>query len=132
MTRLLIVLALVAVVAVVAALRSRRLGSLQSDDGAGLPRVPAELVGPGRTWLVFATRYCATCEPAAEQLRLAHPDDTVAKVLVEEHAELAERFAIRTAPTLLEVGADGVVRRVVAGAEAVLAVAGEGRISVHD
>ncbi len=121
MTRLLVVGVVVTAVVVLGWLRSRRLRSLSQHAPVGLPALPESLAGPGRTWLVFATRYCATCDPAVERLRAAHPDDTVRKVLVEEHPELANRYDVRTAPTLLEIAADRTVARVVAGATAVFA-----------
>lgn len=118
--RALVVVGLVALVAAVAWWRARRVRALRAPSPAGLPPVPSEHRGDGRTWLVFATRYCATCDPAVAGLRAAHPTDTVRKVLVEDEPELAARFDVRMAPTMLEVGPDGAVRRVLAGADAVL------------
>lgn len=118
--RLLLVVALVALFVVAKVAYDRRSVRLADRTALDLPRVPERLRGPGRTWVVFATEFCATCGPVTDRLRVLHPDDTVHKVMVEQDAALADEFVVRTAPTLLEVDADGFVVHSVAGAAPVL------------
>lgn len=118
--RIIVVVALLAVFAVAKVWYDRRSASLADRSSLDLPSLPDRLRGPGRTWIVFATEYCATCGPVTERLQSLHPDDTVRKVMVEHESGLADEFAVRTAPTLLEVDATGAVVHSVAGAEAVL------------
>ncbi|WP_436794926.1 thioredoxin family protein [Actinospongicola halichondriae] len=118
--RLLLVVALLAVFAVAKVWYDRRSASLSDRSSLDLPNLPDRLRGPGRTWVVFATEFCATCGPVADRLRALHPDDTVHKVLVEDDPALADSYAVRTAPTLLEVAPSGAVVHSVAGAEPVL------------
>lgn len=118
--RLLIVLGLIAAFVVAKAAHDRRAARLADRSSLELPELPDRWRGPGRTWVVFATEYCATCRPVTERLQALHPDDTVHKIMVEEETALADAFVVRTAPTLLEVDATGNVVHSVAGAEAVL------------
>lgn len=118
--RIVLVVALVALFVVAKVAYDRRSARIADRTELDLPRLPERLRGPGRTWVVFATEFCATCGPVTERLRALHPDDTVHKVLVEEETALADDFVVRTAPTLLEVDADGTVVHSVAGAAPVL------------
>ncbi len=98
--------------------------ALAARTSLDLPVLPDCLRGPGRTWVVFSTEFCATCGPVAARLRFLHPDDTVRTVMVEGEAALTDTYAVRTAPTLLEVDRDGNVVHSVAGAEPVLRYVG--------
>lgn len=118
--RLLLVLGFVALFVVAKVAYDRRSSRLADRTSLDLPRLPDRLRGPGRTWVVFATEFCATCGPVTDRLRALHPDDTVHKVMVEQETALADEFVVRTAPTLLEVDADGTVVHSVAGAAPVL------------
>lgn len=118
--RVVLVVALVALFALAKVAYDRRSAALADRSSLDLPTVPERLRGPGRTWVVFATEYCATCGPVTDRLRALHPDDTVHKVMVERETDLADAFVVRTAPTLLEVDATGAVVHSVAGAEPVL------------
>lgn len=120
MIRILVVVALLAFFALAKVAYDRRAASLAARPSLDLPALPDRLRGPGRTWVVFATEYCATCGPVTERLRALHPDDTVRKVMVEQEPDLAAGFDVRTAPTLLEVDATGSVVHSVAGAAPVL------------
>lgn len=120
MIRILIVVGLVVAFAAAKWWYDRRSAALADRSALDLPTLPTRLRGPGRTWIVFATEYCATCGPVAERLRDLHPDDTVHKVMVEAEPALADAYAVRTAPTLLEVDPTGVVVHSVAGAQPVL------------
>lgn len=125
MLRIAVVVALVALFVVGRVLMDRRRDAIADRSGIAHPTLPADLVGPERTWIVFATQYCATCGPVIDRLRALHPDQTVHKVLVEERQALAAEHQVRTAPTVLEVDAAGTVVRSVAGAEPVLAYVSE-------
>ena len=120
MTRLLVVFGLVTLLAVAKVAHDRWSAGAVDRSGFSHPRLPAEWRGPGRTWVVFATEYCATCGPVVERLRRDVGSDTVHKILVEHEPELARRFQVRTAPTLLEVDENGHVVHSVAGATAVV------------
>src|SRR5260370_13993473 len=66
------------------------------------PRLPAELVqGAERTWVVFTTPYCATCEPVRDRLMAADPAATVLTIDATRRTDLADAFRIRSAPTTL-------------------------------
>ncbi len=118
--RIVVVLALVAAFVVAKFWYDRRTASLADRSSLDQPSVPDRLRGPGRTWIVFSTEFCATCGPVTERIRALHPADTVHKVMVEKESTLADAFTVRTAPTLLEVDSVGRVTHSVAGAEAVL------------
>lgn len=84
------------------------------------PRVPERLLeGAERTWVVFSTRYCATCGPVERQLREADPGARVVRIDVEEEPALARSFQVRSAPTVLLAAADGEVSARLVGAAAV-------------
>ena len=70
---------------------------------------------PAGRYLV-ATRTCPNCKHAAAQMDQA--GIAYEELLAEENVELAQRFRIMQAPTLLEVSADGTVD-ITAGAAAV-------------
>ncbi len=120
MTRVAVVVALGAVFVLARLLYERRSAALADRSRIDHPALPHHLRGPGRTWVVFATQFCATCGPVADRLSRLHPDETVHKVLVEDDPGLADTYSVRTAPTLLEVDASGTVVRSVAGAVHVL------------
>lgn len=125
MLRILVVVGLVALLALATAAIERRRRAIHDRSNVTHPPIPADLVGPGRTWIVFATRYCATCGPVVDRLRALHPGETVHKVLVEDRPDLADAHEVRTAPTVLEVDASGAVVHSVAGAEPVLGYVSE-------
>lgn len=85
-------------------------------------RVPSELVSPGasRTWVLFTAPFCATCGPAEQALREAHPEEPVVVVDAAARPELARRLAVAAAPTLLAVDRRGEVRWRATGPDAVL------------
>lgn len=111
MTRLALALALAALVALVAwaARRARRRG-IQPRDVSGLPPLERDVLGDAeRTWIVFTTAFCAACGPTAERLRAGHPNDRVVTLDVADRPDLARRYGIRRAPTVMLVGADGTI-----------------------
>jgi hypothetical protein len=84
------------------------------------PRLPADLVGGAeRTWVVFTTPYCATCEPVRDRLVQADPSASVVTVDATRRTDLADAFRIRSAPTTLLADAYGTVRARLVGADAV-------------
>lgn len=84
------------------------------------PRLPADLVGGAeRTWVVFTTPYCATCEPVRDRLAAADPAATVLTVDATRRTDLAGAFRIRSAPTTLLADASGTIKARLVGAEAV-------------
>lgn len=116
--RLAVVVVIVVVGAVLAVWYRRRDG--RAPDIDGLPRLPAEVVDSAeRTWVVFTTPYCASCGAIEESLRLAEPDSRIVRVDASADPDLAERFRVRRAPTVLLAGPGGRVERSFAGADAV-------------
>jgi len=114
--RLLLVVVLGVIVAAVA-LRTRR---PTAPDAANGHRVPDALVGRAeRTWIVFATQYCASCGPVEAQLRERFPDHVVVRADVEQWAEVASDLGVRRAPTVVRVDSTGTVDLMLAGPEAV-------------
>ena len=101
----------------------------RDDHGPGRRRattgdehLPAGVATGGRpAWVVFTTAYCAVCPHVVERLGVDRPDDEVVVVDVGEHPELAARFSVRRAPTVLRADADGAVVARLSGAEAVAA-----------
>ena len=118
--RLAVVAALLCLFVLARALHARRMSALQGPAGGPGPRLPAGLLGDGpRTWLVFTTPWCASCEPAAERLRTADPEARVAIVDATRERALADAFSVRSAPTALLADGDGEVRARLVGAAAV-------------
>jgi hypothetical protein len=84
------------------------------------PRLPAALLdGAARTWVVFTTPYCATCEPVKQRLAAHDPDARVVTVDATREPFLAKAFHIRSAPTVLLADGAGDVRARLVGAAAV-------------
>lgn len=85
------------------------------------PSVPGDLLTGDRTWIVFTTPYCASCEPVVEQLKAFDPAGSVVKVDATRRVDLARAFSVRTAPTVLLADADGTVLERLVGADTVRA-----------
>ena len=89
-----------------------------SDDvaaalGEAAPVAPVAASAPDRSALpagvyLVATRTCPNCKHAAAQMDAA--GIAYEELLAEENVELAQRYRIMQAPTLLEVGVDGAVQ----------------------
>jgi thiol-disulfide isomerase/thioredoxin len=115
--------ALVAAIVIVLIL-GRRL-HLQRQSAHQTPRsrwpdVPAVLLaGADRTWVVFTTPYCAACGPVKEQLGTDDPGARIVTVDATREPQLADAFAVRSAPTVLLADAGGVVKARLVGAPAV-------------
>ena len=109
------------VVAIVIARRAYRgwQASLHTEERAH-PKVPAALLGDAeRTWVVFTTPYCATCEPVKQSLAASDPAARVVTVDATREPQLAQAFHVRSAPTALLADAGGEVRTRLVGAAAV-------------
>lgn len=120
--RLTIVIALVLVGALVQvlvrrALRRRRSNTAPRRPGATLPSHITD--GAERTWAVFTTPMCTTCDPLVEQLRAAEPASRVVKVDATVERSLAASLGVRAAPTAFLALADGVVTLQLVGHDAV-------------
>lgn len=91
-----------------------------AGDNAPVPRLPAELLaGAERTFVVFTTPWCASCEPITVDLRSADPDARVVTVDATREPLLADAFRVRTAPTVLLADDEGAVQARFVGADAV-------------
>lgn len=118
LTRLLVVAALVAVLVAGRWAYARWRRQLSDDPVAA--RLPAALVADAdRTWVVFTTPYCASCEPVRTRLESFDPDARVVKVDATAEPALAREQRVRAAPTVLLAGRDGVVIERLVGAGAV-------------
>lgn len=118
--RLAVVLLIVALV-VVGALAYRWSRKLDERRAAKVfPPLPAELVSdaPG-TWVIFTTPYCVSCDAVESDLRRAFPSEAVVKIDATEQPELAERYLVRRAPTVLRTDPAGRVLARIVGPEGV-------------
>jgi thiol-disulfide isomerase/thioredoxin len=86
-------------------------------DTEPVPRLPNALLDGERTWVVFTTPYCATCEPVVKALQ--SKGDRVVKVDATREPRLADDFRIKAAPTALLADATGEVQTRLVGADAV-------------
>jgi hypothetical protein len=106
----LIVLAIVFGLGLAPRLWRARHARLAADTDA-VPPLPTTLRDPAahRTYVIFTTRWCATCGPVEARLRAEDPDGHFVTVDAEAEPQLAARYRIRTAPTVLVADARGVV-----------------------
>jgi hypothetical protein len=128
--RLLVVAVLVALVAA-ASWAYRRRSAADAARGAAegeWPDLPAELAGgPPGTWVVFSTPMCVTCTTVQADLERAFPGHRVVKVDATQRPDLADRYAVRRAPTVIRATPSGQVRNRLVGLEGVRAhLAGAG------
>jgi len=72
-----------------------------------LPPLPEGLAGVNATWVVFTTEYCATCEPVKERIARLDPTADLIEIDVAHRPDLARRYGVRTAPTVLFAAANG-------------------------
>ncbi len=92
--------------------------SLQTAPTAS-PRVPVELLGGDRTWVVFTTPYCASCGPVKDRLAQDDPGASIVTVDATREPHLADAFSVRSAPTVLLADGRGDVLARLVGAPAV-------------
>jgi hypothetical protein len=108
--RLALLVVLTGAVAVVALAHRARRRADARRGADGLPPLPDWLVArAGRTWVVVTTPWCRSCDVVESDLQQRFPHDTVVKVDAVDHPDLARRYDIRRAPTVLGAGSDGVV-----------------------
>lgn len=127
-TRLAVVLGLVAVAAVVTVVHRRRaradeaLGAHDDRGEARWPDLPAGLAAADRpTWVVLTTPYCASCDAVKADLVARDPGSAVRTVDATEQPDVADRYEIRRAPTVLRAEPGGRVVERLVGPEAVRA-----------
>lgn len=111
--RLSLVLALLVLLAVGNVLYRRRIAGLQRIGTGEV--LPAELRGPGSTWVVFTTPTCVTCGPVLAHLRRTHHGATVTAVDATERPDLSDALEVRAAPTVLRADRNGVIDLRLAG-----------------
>lgn len=99
------------------AMDARRANVAPRRPGATMPARITD--GAERTWVVFTTPWCATCGPVIERLRAAEPNSRVLKIDATVERDLADSFGVRSAPTVVLAGRDGVVHAQLVGPEAV-------------
>lgn len=102
--RLLVVAVLVVAVLLVA--RAYRRARSRDVDALDLPPLEADVAGTNATWVVFSTEYCATCGPVKERIARLDPTADVVEVDVAARPDLAQRYRVRTAPTVLFAGSN--------------------------
>lgn len=102
--RLLVVAVLAAMVLVAA--RAYLRAKARPVDVLDLPPLDDDLARPNATWVIFTTEYCATCGPVKERIGRLDPTADVVEVDVAERPDLAHRYLVRTAPTVLFAGAN--------------------------
>ena len=71
--------------------------------------------------MIFTTPMCVSCSAVEAELHTAYPDDVVVKVDATEEPQLAERYRVRRAPTVLHADRSGRVLLRLVGADAVRA-----------
>jgi thiol-disulfide isomerase/thioredoxin len=119
---LLIVLILAGMVAMTALryARGRRVdAAARVDDLPSLP--PAIVQHEAGTWVIFTTPLCVSCRAVEAELHTAYPSDAVVKVDATQEPQLAERYRVRRAPTVLHADRSGRVLLRLVGADAVRA-----------
>ncbi|HEX5616643.1 MAG TPA: thioredoxin family protein [Acidimicrobiia bacterium] len=117
--RLLLVLA-IAAVALGWVIGRRNQVARAAARPAPLPAVPPALrAGAPRTWVIFTTRYCVSCDRVEARVRAAEPDVRVVRVDAEREPLLARSFRVRSAPTTVVADERGVVQARLVGADAV-------------
>lgn len=118
--RVAVAVAVVVAVLLLTVIYRRR--SRVAPDPAELPALPESLLSDSRrTWVVFTTPYCASCGPLEASLREADPESHVVKVDATLDLDLAARFRIRRAPTVLLASPNGQVQETFLSAEDVRA-----------
>lgn len=85
---------------------------------SALAPVPDGLLGGEAGWVVFSTEYCALCPALVSEIERERPGEAVVVFDVADHLDLAARYRVRRAPTVLRVDADGSVTARLSGVEA--------------
>lgn len=127
LARLAVLLVLVVAVGALAAAHRRRstadeaLGATDAGTGEALwPALPDELLGSRTaTWVIFSTPLCVSCGAVQAQLERSFPHHRVHKIDATERPDLADRYAVRRAPTTVVADATGTIVERFVGAEPV-------------
>ena len=92
-----------------------------TTSGSRWPSLPVELrVGSVPcTWVIFTTPLCVSCGHVRADLERAFPHHAVTTVDATERPDLADRYAVRRAPTTVLADHDGNVIDRLVGPEAV-------------
>ncbi len=85
------------------------------------PALPSELHDDGVRWVVFSTEYCAVCPAVVAEIESRRPGERVVVLDVAAHLDLASRYKVRRAPTVLRADVDGSVVARLSGVDAVRA-----------
>lgn len=105
--RLLVVVVLAVGVLALSAWYARAKRRERDVDPLGLPPLEPSLFAGDATWVIFTTQYCATCGPVKERISRLDPTADIIEIDVAHRPELAERYRVRTAPTILFAAANG-------------------------
>jgi len=81
--------------------------------------LPDALRADGVRWVVFSTQYCAVCPVVVAEIERVRPGERMVVLDVADHLDLAARYKVRRAPTVLRADADGSVVARLSGVEAV-------------
>jgi hypothetical protein len=90
----------------------------EPEPGGGLAPLPTALLAQGARWVVFSTEYCAVCPSVVAEIEHQRPGERVVVLDVGENLDLAARYKVRRAPTVLRADNDGVVLARLSGVEA--------------
>ena len=119
MTRLAVVVTLVLLLVLARVLYDRWRRRL-AQEPVPPARLPSWLVeGSDRTWVVFTSPYCASCDPLTDRLRAYDPSARVVTVDATRHRALADDFSVRTSPTVVLSDSQGQLQLRLVGAAAV-------------
>jgi len=117
--RILLVLALLAVFVAARALYRRWQADVHADAPLSPPLPRRLLDGAERTWVLFTTPWCASCDAVAAELEATDPAGRVVKIDATVEPDLAELYRVRRAPTVLLADDRGEVLARLVGLEAV-------------
>ena len=118
--RVWVVLALLFLYALLRRLLKQKMDQRRTNTAPrGATSIPARFRGRGRTWIVFTTPTCTTCQPVVERLRAAEPRSTVLMIDATVERALADSLRVRSAPTAVLADRNGVVRSQLVGVDAV-------------
>lgn len=119
-SRLAVVAGLLVLFAVARMAHRRWRHGLHDQPGTEHPRLPDALVeGSARTWVVFTTPLCASCDTVIGDIAAHEPHARVVKVDATVDRALAGAYGVRSAPTVVLAGEGGEVTTRLVGAAAV-------------
>jgi hypothetical protein len=103
------------------ATRSRSHGDRRPDGArhGAFASLPDQFGDERPDWVVFSTEYCAVCPSVVAEIERCRPGERVIVLDVAEHLDLASRYRVRRAPTVLRADADGMVVARLSGVEAI-------------